>query len=46
MQPLLHDLVVTVAAPLSALSGTDGQIRAAGVQGAFHADVRVLSEAV
>ncbi|GAA3337722.1 glycogen debranching N-terminal domain-containing protein [Amorphoplanes nipponensis] len=46
LQPLLHELVATVAAPTTALSGADGQIRAAGVQGAFHADVRVLSTAV
>jgi glycogen debranching enzyme len=45
-QPLVHDLVATVAAPTSALAGPDGQIRAAGAQGAFHADARVLSEAV
>ncbi|WP_308120735.1 glycogen debranching N-terminal domain-containing protein [Paractinoplanes bogorensis] len=36
----------TLAAPTSALSGPDGQIRAAGVQGVFHADRRVLSLAV
>lgn len=46
LQPLLHDLVATVLAPTSALSGADGQIRAAGVQGVFHADTRVLSQAV
>jgi glycogen debranching enzyme len=46
VQPLLHDLVVAVAAPTAALSGADGQIRASGVQGLFHADVRVLAEAV
>ncbi|MEN3305803.1 MAG: hypothetical protein V7603_2005 [Micromonosporaceae bacterium] len=46
LQPLLHDLVPTVAAPTSVLSGRDGQIRGAGVQGVFHADLRVLSEAV
>ena len=46
LQPLLHDLVVTLAAPTSALSGADGQIRASGVQGVFHADTRVLSRAV
>lgn len=46
LQPLLHDLVSTVTAPTSALSGADGQIRAAGVQGVFHADRRVVSEAV
>jgi glycogen debranching enzyme len=45
-QPLLHDLVPAVAAPSCALSGRDGQIRAAGVQGLFHVDRRVLSEAV
>jgi glycogen debranching enzyme len=45
-QPLLHDLVATVAAPTAVLAGPDGQIRAAGVQGAFHADARVLSTAV
>ena len=46
LQPLLHDLVTTVAAPTTALAGSDGQIRAAGVQGVFHADARVLSGAV
>lgn len=45
-QPLLHDLVATVCAPTSVLSGADGQVRPAGVQGMMHADVRVLSEAV
>ncbi|MFF4776718.1 glycogen debranching N-terminal domain-containing protein [Microtetraspora fusca] len=43
LQPLLHDLVSTVLAPTSALSGADGQIRASGVQGLFHADARALS---
>ncbi|MEV0387560.1 glycogen debranching N-terminal domain-containing protein [Nonomuraea sp. NPDC050643] len=43
LQPLLHDLVSTVLAPASALSGADGQIREAGVQGLFRADRRVLS---
>ena len=46
LQPLLHDLVSTVRAPGSALSGPDGQIRPVGVQGVFHADVRVLDRAV
>ena len=46
LQPLLHDLVATVSAPTSALSGADGQIRSSGVQGVFHADARVLSSAV
>ncbi|MFB9475810.1 glycogen debranching N-terminal domain-containing protein [Nonomuraea salmonea] len=45
LQPLLHDLVSTVMAPTTALSGADGQIRPAGVQGLFHADARVLSQA-
>ncbi|WP_223167363.1 glycogen debranching N-terminal domain-containing protein [Nonomuraea sp. SYSU D8015] len=43
LQPLLHDLVSTVLAPASALSGSDGQIRQTGVQGLFRADRRVLS---
>jgi glycogen debranching enzyme len=43
LQPLLHDLVATVLAPTCALAGQDGQIRATGVHGLFHADVRVLS---
>jgi glycogen debranching enzyme len=46
LQPLLHDLTATVHAPVSALSGHDGQIRGQGVQGVFYADCRVLSEAV
>ena len=46
MKPLLHDLVPVVAAPTMALSGPDGQIRRRGVQGVFHADVRVIAEAV
>jgi len=46
LQPSLHDLVSTVAAPTSALAGADGQIRATGVQGVFHADARVLSQAL
>ncbi len=46
LQPLLHDLVATVCAPTSALSGSDGQIRSNGVQGLFFADARVLSEVV
>jgi len=45
-QPLLHDLVTTLAAPTAALCGPDGQIRADGVQGVFHADCRVLSVAL
>jgi glycogen debranching enzyme len=46
LQPLLHDLVPTVAAPTSVLAGGDGQIRPSGVQGVFHADARVLSQAL
>ncbi len=46
LQPLLHDLDCTVRAPTVVLSATDGQIRSAGVHGVFHADRRVLSEAV
>ena len=46
LQPMLHDLVPTVAAPTAALAGADGQIRPRGVQGVFHADARVLSAAV
>ncbi|GIF77620.1 amylo-alpha-1,6-glucosidase [Asanoa siamensis] len=45
LQPLLHDLISTVRAPASVLSEPSGQIRAVGVQGMFHADVRVLSRA-
>lgn len=45
LQPLLHDLVSTVMAPTTALGGADGQIRPSGVQGLFHADARVLSQA-
>ncbi|WP_308170132.1 amylo-alpha-1,6-glucosidase [Acrocarpospora catenulata] len=46
LQPLLHDLISTVLAPTSALSGADGQIRPHGVQGLFHADSRALSQAL
>ena len=46
LQPLLHDLAPTVLAPTCALGGPDGQLRAAGVQGVFHADTRVLSQAL
>jgi glycogen debranching enzyme len=45
LQPPLHDLVGAVNAPGSMLSGKDGQIRPTGVQGVYHADVRVLSRA-
>lgn len=45
-QPSLHDLLVTVQAPTQVWCATDGQIRPAGAQGVFHADVRVLSAAI
>jgi hypothetical protein len=45
-QPWLHDLVTVLSAPTVALSEAGGQIRADGAQGALHADVRVLSQAV
>jgi len=45
LQPLLHDLLVAVAAPSQAWSGPDGQIRA-GAQGVYDGDLRVLSHAV
>lgn len=45
-QPMLHDLVVAVHAPSTALSGHDGQIRARGVQGVFFGDRRALAQAV
>ena len=45
LQPLLHDLVTCVSAPTTVLSRADGQVASSGAQGAFHADVRVLSAA-
>jgi hypothetical protein len=45
-QPWLHDLVTVLSAPTVVLSEPSGQIRAGGAQGALHADVRVLSQAV
>jgi hypothetical protein len=45
-QPWLHELVTVLSAPTVVLSESSGQIRADGAQGALHADVRVLSEAV
>lgn len=46
LQPLLHDLVTTTAAPTTAVSAADGQIDAGGVRGVFHADTRVLVKAL
>ncbi len=43
---MLHELVTCLAAPCVVLSGPDGHIRQDGAQGAFVADVRVLSEAI
>ena len=45
-QPFLHELVTCVRAPTCVLSAADGQIRAAGAHGLFHADVRHLAELV
>ena len=42
-QPLLHDLVTCLAAPVVALSSAGGDIVRAGAQGVFAADLRVLS---
>jgi hypothetical protein len=46
LQPLLHDLLPAAMAPTQAWSGPDGQLRSHGVQGVYHGDVRVLSQAV
>ncbi len=43
-QPFLHELVACVRAPTCVLSGDDGQLRAHGAHGLFHADVRHLAE--
>jgi glycogen debranching enzyme len=48
LQPLLHDLLVAVAAPTQAWSDRAGQIGLTdgrGAQGVYHGDVRVLSGA-
>lgn len=51
-QPFLHDLVVAVSAPTTAVAGRDGQIRQecgrqdGGAQGVYDGDTRVLSRAV
>jgi N-terminal domain of (some) glycogen debranching enzymes/Amylo-alpha-1,6-glucosidase len=44
-QPWLHELVTAVQAPTVLLCDRDGQLRSEGVQGVWHADVRVLSQA-
>lgn len=45
LQPMLHDLAISLAAPTTALSSPDGQIRHRGAEGLFHGDVRVLCRA-
>lgn len=45
LQPALHELVTVLAAPTTVLSDAAGQIAASGAQGAFTADLRVLSQA-
>jgi glycogen debranching enzyme len=45
-QPPVHDLLACVRAPTAVLSSAGGDIEPDGVQGAFTADVRVLSSAV
>jgi glycogen debranching enzyme len=45
-QPLLHDLLVTLAAPTALLTSASGDVvtgPSGGAQGLFHADVRALS---
>src|SRR5690554_3648262 len=44
-QPFLHGLLVQLSAPTQAWCGPDGELRAGGVLGVFHADVRVLASA-
>src|SRR5689334_22727910 len=44
--PALHELVSCLAAPTTALSGADGQVRPGGAAGVLHADLRVLAELV
>ncbi len=45
-QPWLHGLITVLSAPTMVLSGPDGQLRWSGAQGAFHADSRVLCQAI
>ena len=42
-QPWLHDLLLLLSAPTQLWSTRSGQVRQAGVQGAYHGDQRVLS---
>ncbi|SFA83059.1 glycogen debranching N-terminal domain-containing protein [Cellulomonas marina] len=46
LQPLLHDLLAAVAAPTQAWSAPDGQLRAAGAQGIYQADTRLVRSAL
>ncbi|GAB2453355.1 glycogen debranching N-terminal domain-containing protein [Xylanimonas ulmi] len=46
VQPFLDDLTATVRAPSQAWCAADGQIAPTGLQGVYHADVRVLASAV
>lgn len=46
LQPALHELVTVLTAPTTVLSDAAGQIAASGAQGAFTADLRVLSQAL
>lgn len=46
LQPLLHDLISCVDAPLLALSPADGQIRPGGAHGLYEGDVRLVSTLV
>ena len=41
-QPFLHDLALTLAAPVQVWSAADGSIDGTGVQGAYYGDRRVL----
>lgn len=44
LQPLLHDLASSVAAPALVLSAPDGQLRPGGVSGWYAGDVRLLDQ--
>ncbi len=45
-QPYLHELSTALRAPMVALGGPDGQLRASGVQGVYAFDRRLLSAVV
>lgn len=46
LQPALHELVTVLAAPVTALSATSGDITGEGATGVFAADLRVLSRSL